>query len=318
MSLVEDLNFATDRKLKLKQSYLLWRPLDTINITIVALLLFFAFLQIFSRPVYILAVVMLSLVFYLLIKVNRHFESTGHSSANYNWHIIYPVVLIFFILQSFYLFTPDDVNRAMDVSIYNFELRIFRTSPARMLEPFLNPILVDVAFLVYLSFFAVPIIYVLKLIYSNRRNEIRRTYFIMALTLYLVLIGNFFLPAAGPYSLLNADFDSQIYGVYLTKLVPDILKVIQHTQFNAFPSLPAAASIALLLLSFRGDRGFFFRILPLAILIQVAGIYLRYEYVSGTLAGLIVGYFAFQLGDWIYHSQYYSQVTADERSKEIL
>lgn len=312
-----DLESGSTKRLKIKDSHLLWQPLNRLNVSIIAIMMVLAFLKIFKRPEFILITIMLGLVLFLLMRINAYYEKQGNVKNNFRWHVSYPIVLVLFVIQSFYMFTPNDTVISFNNEISAIDASLFGRTPAVYLEQLLNPIVVDFFYLIYFGFYLAPLIFVARLYMRHRRDDLKLSYLALTLTLYLVLMGYYFIPVTGPAHLMTNTFNHQVIGFYLTGIVPSIQALIEPTQFNAFPSIHAAATIVLLILSYKLDKHFFWRFLPFALLVQFSGIYLRYYFGVSMICGYAIGLLAWIISSTIFNSKKYRLVVSDNQTSSF-
>jgi membrane-associated phospholipid phosphatase len=135
-----------------------------------------------------------------------------------------------------------------------------------------------------------------------RRDKATLRRFIFTLTfIYLVsYAGYFLLPALGPRYALASRHSVPLDTTPVARTIARTLDELEHTKFDVFPSGHTMIAVAVLMVSFRRARDFFWWALPIAVCLVISTVYCRYHYVVDVMAGVVLTLAAVPVGDWIY------------------
>ena len=133
----------------------------------------------------------------------------------------------------------------------------------------------------------IPYIYLSTFLGCFGRPEEERRVFLFGLSLTYALsyLGYLFVPAHGP--ILHFEFARELQGGFFHGLVVSSIEAAGGPH-GAFPSLHVGATIYLTLFDLRHNRLRGMTYVPVAILIAVATIVLRYHFVVDLIAGLLI------------------------------
>jgi len=135
-----------------------------------------------------------------------------------------------------------------------------------------------------------------------RRDKAALRRYIFTLTfIYLVsYAGYFLLPALGPRNALASRHSVPLDTTPVARAIARTLDELEHTKFDVFPSGHTMIAVAVLMVSFRRARDFFWWALPIAVCLVISTVYCRYHYVVDVMAGAVLTLAAVPAGDWIY------------------
>jgi membrane-associated phospholipid phosphatase len=158
-------------------------------------------------------------------------------------------------------------------------------SPSLVVDPFVTPVMVEVLSFFYGAF--IPYLYISIFLGLVGRAPAEREVFItgFALLYAMSFLGYLFVPARGPIVELAAAYGTPLTGGRFHTLVVTTIDGMGGPH-GAFPSLHLGATLYMLIFDLRhGDtlRGLVY--VPLAVLIGIATVTLRYHYVVDLLAG---------------------------------
>jgi membrane-associated phospholipid phosphatase len=159
-------------------------------------------------------------------------------------------------------------------------------SPSLLVDPLVTPTIVEVLSFFYGAF--IPYLYVSIFLGLVSRAPAERELFITGFALLYAtsFLGYLLLPARGPIVELSAAYGAPLSGGRFYALVVETIDRMGGPH-GAFPSLHLGATLYMLIFDLRhGDslRGLVY--VPLAALIGVATVALRYHYVIDLLAGI--------------------------------
>jgi hypothetical protein len=193
-------------------------------------------------------------------------------------------LLLYFISEGDYvhnIFFPD-----LDKYMANFELTIFSVHPGVWLSNALKfKFLSDIISLIYLSYF-ILCGYLFILVYKKNNNLFGLIVFLLLMTYYILFFVSMFCPVAGPqYYLVPPDNQFPVGGVF--RNFTHWLLIHFDLPACAFPSASAIILCLISFITYMSMRPLFKFVLPLAILILIATIYLKIHYTIDVIAGLL-------------------------------
>lgn len=182
-----------------------------------------------------------------------------------------------------------------DAALSRADTWLCGVDPSLAIQPYLTPGRVEFFSFFYAAF--IPYIYVTIVLNCLGRPALERSGFLTGwvFTYAISLLGYILLPARGPAVYHAADYDVALGGGYFYNLVLQGVEATGGMQ-GAFPSLHVGGSLYLCLFELETNRLRGLIYLPLAILIYVATVVLRYHYVVDLLAGTVIASACLPLG----------------------
>ncbi len=192
-----------------------------------------------------------------------------------------------------HIVNPIDV----DPMLAEWDLTLMGFHPAVEWQHWVSEPLTEYMAFAYSLFFIYPLILPLILYWRGQYEFFRYTMVGLILTFYLGYLGYILFPAAGPKYELAELFTVSLNGSEITNRLEYLvnLEISERTRRDAFPSLHNAITLQTLLFAWLYVRWYFWIMLPLALSLFVATIYLRYHYVVDMLAGYVLALFVFWL-----------------------
>jgi hypothetical protein len=189
---------------------------------------------------------------------------------------------------------PAASSRAVDASLYAFDLRVFGVEPCLAWDRFVTPQTVEWFAFFYFGYFFILAVNVLPFMFLGRNLDVLGRFalgisivFCFGHTLYILV------PGYGPYSYLAGSFHHELTGGTFWRLVQEAV-ASAGAQKDIFPSLHTAVPTFLALFSFRHrrDQWPFRYTWPIvafcALQIVGATMFLRWHYLVDIVAGLTV------------------------------
>lgn len=193
-----------------------------------------------------------------------------------------------------HIVNPNDV----DTTLAQWDLALMGFHPAVQWQGWVSDPLTDYMSFAYSLFFIYPLILPLILYWRGQYEYFRYTMVCLILTFYVGYLGYILFPAAGPKYELAELFTVRLNGSEITNQLEYLVNVeiSERTRRDAFPSLHNAITLQTLLFAALYVRWYFWVMLPLALSLFAATIYLRYHYVVDMLAGYVLALVVFWLG----------------------
>ena len=216
--------------------------------------------------------------------------------------LIYPLIFLFVIFESFYMILPFLNLHRYDELLANIDFNMFGVHPTVWIEQWNRPWLTDLFYSLYIFYFPMPL-FILSWLYRQKRFiELDKSIWVYLLTYYGAYLGYFMIPAAGPRfnEPLMALQQTDLNGVVLAVPIRTIINFLEPNKLDAFPSLHAAISFTTLLLMGKYSKKMFWTFLPIITGIMIALVYCRYHYVIDMIAGIAWSIITFVLGQLFY------------------
>jgi len=209
-----------------------------------------------------------------------------------------PILLIFEVYDGLgymlHLINPSDA----DPLLIRIDRFLFKTDPSLWLEKYASPFLNDLMHLAYFSFYFLPILLGIVLWAKGKRGAFNRLVLGATGAFYLCFIGYILVPAAGPRCTLAQLYQVPLGGTPLTDFVRGFVATAENLQWDCFPSGHTAVALVVLWYALREERGLFYVLLPITILLLISTVYCRYHYVIDLIAGAAVAAVSIILADW--------------------
>ncbi|HAM99733.1 MAG TPA: hypothetical protein DCQ26_14095 [Marinilabiliales bacterium] len=193
-----------------------------------------------------------------------------------------------------HLVNPNDV----DPYLIKIDQFLLGTQPAVFFQDYISKPLTDYMFFSYSMFFVYPMLLPAILYFKGNYNGFRKTLVSIIIAFYAGYIGYVIFPAVGPKYTLTHLFHSHLDGGMITNKISYIIdySISAHTRRDCFPSLHNGITLLTLLFAFKYLRWFFYILLPLAISLFIATLYLRYHYFIDMVAGFVLAFAMFYFG----------------------
>jgi membrane-associated phospholipid phosphatase len=278
------------------------RPLEILNATALSALGFLTVAAASSGglsgwPGHLARVAALAAGFGLLAALTRREERltmAGQVLVNF-----YPMAIIPLIYENLGPLIPVLRGREFDSALVAADRAIFGVDPLLVFARFVHPLLTDILYLAYISYYFFPIV-VGVVVWRKNRELARRFIFGLTFAFYLSYAGYLAVPARGPRVALAAEAPVLLETTPVSRAISTTLNNLENTKDDAFPSGHTMITVYCLLIAFREKRGLFWAWLPIALLLVTSTIYCRFHYVVDVIAGLVLAFLAVPLGDWLY------------------
>lgn len=186
----------------------------------------------------------------------------------------------------------DDLLIAADRALLGTDATVW-------LHRFIHPVLTDLFFVAYLSYYFLAIS--LGVVIWRRDSGIARR-FIFTLTVSYVLsyAGYFALPALGPRVALASRHTVPLETTAVSRVISSTLDELERTKFDVFPSGHTMIAVVVLIVAYERARDAFWWLLPVATCLVISTVYCRFHYIVDVIAGALLAVVTVPLGDWIY------------------
>lgn len=165
------------------------------------------------------------------------------------------------------------------------DIWLFGVEPTLWAQKFYRPWLTDFLSFFYASYLPMTVL-LPGILYAKKRDLQARE---ALLGIVLCFYAGYFLyiafPAVPPRLYIADQFTERLEGGFLMSTQRAMVSITESSSRAAFPSLHAAITLLTLIYSFRFIRKLFWFLLPQALLLLVATIYLRHHYIVDLFAG---------------------------------
>ncbi|MFN0206120.1 MAG: phosphatase PAP2 family protein [Planctomycetota bacterium] len=148
------------------------------------------------------------------------------------------------------------------------------------------PWLTELLQIVYSSFYFLSFVLVARLLILKKIRAIEHTAFVVAAGFLISYFGYFLIPGRSPYHLYRYPFE--LHGIFVTDALRAAVLAAEERRFDVFPSGHCDVTWLVTACAYRYDRkSFYIFFLPVAILLPISTVYLRYHYGVDIIAGMI-------------------------------
>jgi membrane-associated phospholipid phosphatase len=171
---------------------------------------------------------------------------------------------------------------------------LFGVQPTIWAQQFYRPWLTEVLSFCYAVYLPMTILIPLILYIQGKDKDARTTLIGIVLCFYCGYILYIAFPTVPPRLWLADRYAFDLEGWYLSEAQRAMVSITESSSRAAFPSLHAAITLLTLIYSYRFVRKLFWFLLPVAIGLLTATIYLRHHYVVDLIAGIILALFVYK------------------------
>lgn len=214
------------------------------------------------------------------------------------------IILPFFFIVFLYPFVPLIINTGHSSGVHDQDLILEKIdswmflgqNPLLVLESWIKPALSEwmaFAYSSYGPFFAI----VFGSLYLKDENQpAEELIFMSTLALAIGYASYTIIPAKGP--MFTQHFSIPL-DLYYMKEFKNLYMDQPRIDRDCFPSLHTALTLIFLYSSWKNIRPLFWILLPIAIFIPIACVYLRYHYVVDVFAGILLAVLVWKINELI-------------------
>jgi membrane-associated phospholipid phosphatase len=173
----------------------------------------------------------------------------------------------------------------IDPLLIRIDFFIFGIHPTIWMEQWMTPWFTDIMSLAYISYYFLPVIFIVTLYLKDRVLEFDEAMFILTFGYYISFIGYILFPAIGPRYTLTSIYSLPLQGSFLTDFVRDVLNALEHNKRDCMPSGHTQIVLIVLYLAHRYERVLFYLFFPIICGLILSTVYLRYHYVIDLFVG---------------------------------
>jgi len=191
------------------------------------------------------------------------------------------VVLIYESLGDLIQYLQLDI----DPWLIQIDFSIFGVQPTLWVQRWIVPWLTDILSLAYISYYFIPVVFIVVLYLRNQVVDLDRSVFVLAFGYYVSFIGYILFPAVGPRYALAHLYSVPLEGSFVTDFVRNTLNTLEHNQRDCMPSGHTQMVLMVVYLAHRYQRSLFYVLFPIVCALIFSTIYLRYHYVIDLFVG---------------------------------
>jgi membrane-associated phospholipid phosphatase len=173
----------------------------------------------------------------------------------------------------------------IDPVLINIDFYIFGVHPTLWIENWIVPWFTDIMSLAYVSYYFLPVVFVIALYSKKRRLEFDESMFILTFGYYISFVGYILFPAVGPRYALSHLYSIPLEGSFVTDFIRDTLNALEHNKRDCMPSGHTQIVLMVLFLTHRYERFLFYVFSPVVCALILSTVYLRYHYVVDLFVG---------------------------------
>jgi len=217
-----------------------------------------------------------------VLKLSSDRERGGRVGALFN--DFSPLIFIILIYESLgdliQHLQPD-----IDPWLMRTDLFLFGVHPTVWMERWLVPWFTDLMSLAYLSYYFLPLTFVIVLYLKGQKAAFHESIFVLTFGYYVSFVGYILFPAIGPRFTLTSLYSVPLDGSWITDFVRDTLNALEHNKRDCMPSGHTQIVLMVLSLTYRYERFLFYLFFPIVCGLILSTVYLRYHYVIDLFAG---------------------------------
>ena len=239
--------------------------------------------------------ILLGLLFALTLSSSRK----GIGKVSTFFQHFSPILFVVFIYESLgnliqYL-QPD-----VDPWLIQIDFFMFGVHPTLWMEQWIVPWFTDILSLAYLSYYFIPVVFIVVFYLKGRMVELERSIFILAFGYYISFIGYILFPAIGPRYAMAHLYSIPLEGSFITDFVRDTLNALEHNKRDVMPSGHTQIVLMVLFLAYRHEKVLFYIFLPIICGLILSTVYLRYHYVVDLMVGVALAIGCVIIGPTLY------------------
>lgn len=260
---------------------------DYTNLFILTVIFLF-YLFSFSRSPYRIQVPLILAGLLIFIFTVAGFRSELKPSKWKNiFYLLYPVLFMFCLFETFFMILPYFNELRYDEILVKIDKVIFGVHPTVWIESWINPLLTDFFYLLYVFYFPLPLFIVIWLLKKSKMKELEEVLLMFLFTYFGAYIIYFIFPAEGPRFFLSHLQALPLDGWIISQAIRDIINFMEPNKLDAFPSLHAAITFTAMYVSYIHNKKLFYLLFPVCLGIFISLVYCRYHYVIDAVAGIV-------------------------------
>ena len=199
----------------------------------------------------------------------------------------FPIVPVLAIYASLG-FIPEINPRDRDPALRRLDRAVFGVDPSVWMDRYARPWITEAMQLAYLAYYVLPFVLLGTLYRRGEEQAFDRSLVALLLSHYLAFIGYMLVPALGPRFLLAGQYRTGLPGLLIAGPIRALLDALEGIRRDIFPSGHTSAILVTAFYAARFTPELVPWILPIAGLMVLSTVYLRYHYVVDVLGGALL------------------------------
>jgi membrane-associated phospholipid phosphatase len=176
----------------------------------------------------------------------------------------------------------------LDSYLIRIDYSLFGVHPTVWLERLTAPWMVDVLTLAYSSYYFLPVILAVFLHFDQKHHELEHMFLAVTIGFFISYVGYLIVPAIGPRFTLIGQQAAPVKGLYWGNQILRFLTANEFNKRDCFPSGHTGITLIVLYYAHAHHKKLFAFMLPVAVLLIMATVFLRLHYVIDVISGFVL------------------------------
>jgi membrane-associated phospholipid phosphatase len=220
-------------------------------------------------------------------------EKSGNKCAKYIRYIFPFSLIAYWYPETYYLANPENIGLPesiicpnLDGFFDNLDRVIFGCSPAmEFSKAFPQPIVSEIMYFGYFAYYPL-FLFTFTYFFFARPAAAERAMFCCLCSFFIFYIIFTLVPVAGPQFYYDYP-DNQVPEGYFFSSLMRSLQELGEKPVGAFPSSHVGLTLTVMILLFENARKYFYAILPVAIILTAATVYIKAHYLIDVVAAFV-------------------------------
>lgn len=185
----------------------------------------------------------------------------------------------------------------LDSQLIRIDYALFGVHPTVWLERVTAPWMVDVLALAYSSYYFLPVVLGLFLHFDRKHHELEHLLLAVTIGFFMSYLGYLLVPAIGPRFTLTGHQTGPVQGLYWGNWILDFLTANEFNKRDCFPSGHTGITLIVIYYAYVHHKKLFAFMLPVAVLLIMATVFLRLHYVIDVISGFALAALAILIAE---------------------
>ena len=214
----------------------------------------------------------------------------------------YPGLYIPLLFKELACLVPAVNPHAVDTLLLAFDRMLFGMAPTLLLEKVQSPLLTELSFLAYASFYFLPLAVAVRHVRKGRTRQLDAWIFLIQLNFYIAFVLYFLMPCVGPRVTLRGLYAEPLRGLFAADWIASAIHGMEGIQHDCFPSSHTQIAVLVAGYSYLRRKVTLAVTGPLAAAIIFSTVYCRFHYVGDVLAGGAIALVTLALWERLYRA----------------
>lgn len=209
-----------------------------------------------------------------------------------------PFIMTVVFYELLHDLTPVLRPHVVDDWIIAIDRAVFGVDPAVFFGRFASVPVTAILTLCYLSYFISQPVMGFLLYRKGEMAQFRQFLIAVCVVGLIGFTGFVLVPVVGPWSFQGEQFPTRLLGEECSWIRMS-LDAMKSDARDCFPSLHTAHTTVVLVTALRYSKKLFWAFLPIAVLLYISTMYLRFHYGTDVVFGFVTAAIALSVGPWI-------------------